>query len=127
MTVNKKLMYTAISNATTNMYKMKDLAKAVAETINQDKGVTVVEVDNSCSDGFTLRCHKDRNLSNSYLCKMLSEATTILLDEKYEDVLDYISDAYDLIYDSKYVTDEYAEEAFNISKNGRLISIELDL
>lgn len=124
--LNKKLMYTAVGNVLFRLYSSKEIAEAVVSVIDEEKP-GAVEVNASRSDGFTLRCHKDVSLTESYLMSVLADATQELLDEKYEDVLDYISDTYDLTYDSKYVDSDYAAEIFDISKNGRLISFEADV
>jgi len=126
MKLNKKLAYNAVGSALFHVCGMKVLSEAVVAVIN-DTTPGAVEVEAVCADGFTIRRKKDYNISDNGLYSAIVEATETLFDKHDDEVIDYIADTYDFAYDPDFVTTDYAEDIFDVTRNGRLISIEADI
>ena len=47
--------------------------------------------------------------------------------DKEDEAVDYMSDTFDLVFDKKYISASYAQEIFEISKNGRLVYVDADI
>lgn len=126
MKVNIKMMYNAIAGTLFDVYSSTEIANKVVDVINDDRS-GAVEVYNTRGNGFVLRCRKDCNIGDTYLHKVLADVTAELFDDKSDEAMDHMSDTFDMTYEEKYVTADYAKDIFEISHNGRLIYIEADL
>lgn len=126
MKVNKKIMYSAVARTLFETNSSAEIAKATAEALSDEKS-GAVEVNTARNNGFVLRCKKDATISDNVIYKALASVSKELLNASSDEVEDYMTDKFDVSYDSKYVNVDYAQEIFEISHNGRLIYIEADL
>lgn len=126
MKVSNKLMYSAIARTLLNLYDAEGLGNEVVKLLNNDKS-GAVELQTSRANGFVLRVRKDLSLTDKNLQKVLADATSNLLSDKEDEAVDYMSDTFDLVFDKKYISASYAQEIFEISKNGRLVYVDADI
>lgn len=125
MKINDKYVHLSIMHTFLALYDMKDLAKTVVKAANKVNGETI-ELQNVKNSGFILRRKKDSSITDKELSKIMANVIEELMDDKVDEVLDYISENYEFAYDSSAIGEEFIKEIFDISRSGRLIYIEID-
>lgn len=125
MKMNDKYVHLSVMHTLLTLYDMKDLAKSVTKAICEDHG-DVVELQTTKNSGFILRRKKDSNITDKELSKTMADVIEELMDDKIDEVLDYISENYEFAYDSSTINEDFIKEIFDISRTGRLIYIEID-
>jgi len=123
MKMNKKHMHAALMHTLVEYGSMKTLASKVVSHIADGDGAEVQEVK---STGFTVRCKKDVDVSDSKMYKIIARGIRDIFDDHIDDVLDYMADNYDIAYDSGMVDEDFSETIFEVMKSGRLIYVVMD-
>ena len=126
MKMNKKNMHMAIVHMFFELYSVRDLADRVVDDLD-DEDVGSVELHSSKQSGFTIRCKKDTEIENETVVDAIAEAMSDMLDDRDDEAMDFMSDNYEQGFDSDQVNNDLVRETFDISHNGRLIIIEIDM
>ena len=126
MKMNDKYVHLSVMHTLLSLYDMKDLAKSVTKAICKDHG-DIVELQTMKNSGFILRRKKDGTITDKEISKIMADVIKELMDDKIDEVLDYISENYEFAYDSSAIGEEFIKEIFDISRTGRLIYIEIDI
>ena len=126
MKMNKKNMHMAIVHMFFELYSVRDLAERVVDDLDDaDRGS--VELHSSKQSGFTIRCKKDAEIEDSTIIDTIVDAIADMLDDKEDEAIDFMSDNYEQGYSPDSINKDLVREAFDISHNGRLIIIEIDM
>lgn len=120
MTMNKKYMHIAYIRTAIKLTSMRDLAERISEN-------SATEVSTVKSDGFVLRRKTDVKVSDSDLETAIHDAVYDILTSEIEDSTDHISEHYDFAFDPDAIIASKLMELFDISRDGRLIYVELDI
>ena len=123
---NKVYCCSAIMSALMKFYSIHDIAMKV-EDLSDDITGTELEVYTCKSDGFVLRRKKDVIVSDADMTKLFIKSIRELIKETDDAMESYIFDQYDFEFNDKMVDVDFASQIFDIEKNGRLITVELDL
>ena len=126
MKPNKAYTYNAIIGTLMKFYNMSDIAKYVAEEMDHSVS-TGIDVYSVRSDGFMLRKKKDITITQNEIFSYFVKSVKKLIKDSDNGVEDYMSDQYDIEYDSKSLNEDFAEYLLNISTSGRIITIEFDV
>lgn len=113
-------MHIAYIRTATNISSMKDLAERISEN-------SATDISNIKSNGFTLRQKPDGKVTDDMLEEAIYEAVSDILTEDIEESTDYISENYDFPFNPDDIHSEHLMELFDVSRDGRLIYVELDL
>ena len=122
MKIVKKSIRLAMINTLFEFYTIKEFASAIAEAISKKYGSA--EVHTTKKRGFSIRCKAD--VEEDAIIKTLVKTIRSFLDDKYDEVLDYVADNYEIAYDSDMIDTDLVSDIFDISTNGRLIIIDID-
>ena len=126
MKMNKKNMHMAIVHMFFELYSVRDLAERVVDDLD-DSNVGSVELHSSKQAGFTIRCKKDVEIDDTSIIDAITNSMQHMLDEKEDDAMDFMSDNYEQAFNPDKVNNDLVYETFDISHNGRLIVIEIDM
>ena len=124
MKLNKAHMYVAIIQSILEFSSMERLANEVEDKLNKD--TFSVEIMDIKAHGFSLRRKKDTDISTTMISDAIAEATQTIIEDHYDDAMDYVADKYEFVLDTDYINESYVENVFDISKSGRIIYIEVD-
>lgn len=126
MKANKVYCYSAIMSALMKFYSIHDLAKGVEEISEEEIG-TELNVYTCKSDGFILRRKKDNMVSDADLVKALIKVIKKMIKDEDDSVESYIFEQYDFEMKDSMICADMIEHIFEIAKNGRLITVEMDI
>lgn len=126
MKINKKNAHIAVVHTFFELYNTRDLAEAVVKKLKL-LGTMDVELQNTKQTGFTIRCKKDAEIDTNKVNKAIASAMDHMLDAKLDEVLDIMSDKYEIVYDSDMVSVGLVESVFDVDQNGRLLTVEIDM
>ena len=126
MKSNHIYINSAIMSAFMKFYSIHDLAVTISETALKEANVEL-EVYNCKSDGFVLRRKKDIIVSEADLTQIFIKAIKAMIKEMDDGVESYIFDQYDFEFTKDMINHGFISQIFDIEKNGRLISIEIDI
>lgn len=128
MKMNKKIMQKAVMHTVLELYKMKDFAEKVAETINGRQQGDAVELQGTKGTGFIIRRKKDVNITDSELSEAIVETVRELIDAQYDEAAGYIADTYEIDFEgTDCITGDLVKDVFEVTRSGRLIYVEVDL
>ena len=118
--MNKKYAHVAYIRTAAEIGSMEGLAERTAKYAD-------LEVSKVKTNGFVLRKQSGNELTDEMLAKALYEAVTGILESDIEETTDYISENFDFGFNPDDISKDRLIELFDISRDGRLIYIELDL
>ena len=122
--MNEKNTRLAVVHTFFNIFDVHQLADAVVDELNHDGGA---ELHSAKQTGFTVRCKKDTEVSKDDVRKAIINAMSNMMEENLDEVLDLMADNYDIAFELDMVTTDLAKGVFDISHNGRLIIVEIDM
>lgn len=126
MKANKVYCYSAIMSALMKFYSIHDIASGVEEISDEEIG-TELNVYTCKSDGFILRRKKDNMVSDADIVKALVKVIKKMIKDEDDSVESYIFEQYDFEMKDSMICADMIEHIFEITKNGRLITIEMDI
>lgn len=124
MKMNEKNTRLAVVHTFFNVFNVHQLADAVVDELNRDDGA---ELHSAKQSGFTIRCKKDTEVSKDDVRKAIADAMSSMMEESLDEILDIMADNYDIAFELDMVTTDLVKGAFDISHNGRLIIVEIDM
>ena len=125
MKVNHKQLYAAIINGFLEVYKVKDLGKSVAERL--DEKVGGIELQEAKASSFSMRCKKDADVTDTAIAGAIVHCVKALIDDRSEEIMDYIQDQYEIAYESDMVTEDFVKTLFDITRHGRIVYVDIDV
>lgn len=125
MKMNRKNINLAIVHAFFELYSVRQLAEHVVNDLD-DLDTGSVELHSSKASGFTIRCKKDVEIDVDLVRAIIADAMGDMLNDKEDEVIDYLADNYDIIYDSALVGKDLVKTVFDIDRSGRLLIVEID-
>ena len=130
MKSNKVYFYSAVMSALMKFYNLKDIADCMIELIHEIDPSIQFDLYKVKSDGFIMR-RKDSNQTKSNITatiyKSFYKATEKLVDDSADGIQSYMSDQYDIEYDSDQIDSKFAEFIVDIDINGRLVTVSFDI
>lgn len=117
--------YTAVFSSLLKFYDNNEIAKKVVEIMKDDLNAEY-DVYKTNSDGFVFRRKKDDNVSTTDIMRVLAKAVRQLIKQDKDDIVDYIQDNYDIEVDLDMIDSDFSDAIFEITKNGRLITVEFE-
>ena len=130
MKSNKVYFYSAVMSTLMKFYNLKDIADCMIELIHEIDPSIQFDLYKVKSDGFIMR-RKDSNQTKSNITatiyKSFYKATEKLVDDSADGIQSYMSDQYDIEYDSDQIDSKFAEFIVDIDINGRLVTVSFDI
>ena len=123
MKMKKTRMYVEIMHVLGEFYEIKDIAKKVENMLGK---IAPVEVHDIHGDGFTLRSKNSDQITDADINNAIAKGINKLWEDKHKDIEDYIVDNCDFEIDQKSINTEFVDFIFEITRNGRIISVSLD-
>ena len=120
MKMNRKYMHVAYVRSAIDLSTMETLAGRIS-------GFAKMEVDKVKSNGFVLRQSTGDPVDISAVHTAVYKGLCDVLDDDIEETTEYISENYDMVYNPDDIDSSKLAELFDISRDGRLFYIELDL
>ncbi|MCM1230047.1 MAG: hypothetical protein NC489_07940 [Ruminococcus flavefaciens] len=120
MKMNKKYAHVAYIRTAIALGSMEDLAERISKYAD-------LEISKVKTSGFVLRQTSDYKVSEETLIKSIFEGICDALEVDIEETTDYITENYDFVFNPDDIDKDRLAELFDISRDGRLIYIELDL
>lgn len=126
MKLNKKNMHRALVHTFFELYTVRQLAEEVVDVLDE-KDIGSTELHSAKQGGFTIRCKKDLELEDDTVTEAIADAMQSMLEKKEDEAQDLMLDNCDLILNLEYINSDLVRSIFDISRNGRLIIVEVDL
>ena len=126
MKSNSIYYYSAVMSAMIMFRSFREIAQNIVASIREISGAEV-EVTTAKNLGCMLRMKKDDMINNADLVRAVIKGVRSTASDIGDKYTYYLDDCYDVEYDEKKLNAEFVDRMFDINKNGRIISIELDL
>lgn len=120
MKTGEKQLRAALLHTFFELYDAKNLAKECVRRTN-------IELHEAKRTSFSLRCGKDQEIGDSELTEVIVKSLRELMNDRMDEVLDIMSDEYDIAYDADAIDDDLVRALFDYTRDGRLIHVDIDV